>query len=249
MGKNSHCRKHDLITAFCLYSVHATQLSFAINSLQICLITISRNGGRKYTLTKKKKQQKILSRWKWILFTWGRNGWIYQSEDLKMIKSSLCCRMGFSLLCWLSKLCPRVIPTTQVGPVFNLLLFFELCPTHLPRFSLLHFPSFPHALHLSFLPAPSSHHPPSSPLFFFSFLWTYRLSDCLLMPSFSTSPLISSPLLLLLTPCCRPACCYAACSHASPWPPCLHPLLNYSWESSPVSGGLCREERRRVQRQ
>ena len=167
MGKNSHCRKHDLITAFCLYSVHATQLSFAINSLQICLITISRNGGRKYTLTKKKKQQKILSRWKWILFTWGRNGWIYQSEDLKMIKSSLCCRMGFSLLCWLSKLCPRVIPTTQVGPVFNLLLFFELCPTHLPRFSLLHFPSFPHALHLSFLPAPSSHHPPSSPLFFF----------------------------------------------------------------------------------
>lgn len=52
--KNSHCRKHDLITAFCLYSVHATQLSFAINSLQICLIMISRHGGRKYILPKKK---------------------------------------------------------------------------------------------------------------------------------------------------------------------------------------------------
>ena len=195
MGKNSHCRKHDLITAFCLYSVHATQLSFAINSLQICLITISRNGGRKYTLTKKKKQQKILSRWKWILFTWGRNGWIYQSEDLKMIKSSLCCRMGFSLLCWLSKLCPRVIPTTQVGPVFNLLLFFELCPTHLPRFSLLHFPSFPHALHLSFLPAPSSHHP--HPLLSFFFLSSERIASqtafsCPLFLLLLSSPRLSS---------------------------------------------------------
>lgn len=128
-------------------------------------------------------------------------------------------------------------------PVFNLLLFFDLCPTHPPCFSLLHFPSFPHAFHLSFLPAPSSHHPPSSLFFFPLLVSTHRLPSHAFFFHFTSPP----PPPRRPHPMLLPS--YAACTHASPWPPCLHPLLNYSWESSPVSGGLCREERRRVQRQ
>lgn len=136
-----------------------------------------------------------------------------------------------------SKLCPRVIPTCVQSPAFLWTLPDSSSMLFSPPLPILSSRSSPLFSSRSFLS-------PSSILSFFLPLLvsTLRLPSHAFFFYFTSPPPPPRPHPMLLPS-------YAACTHASPWPPCLHPLLNYSWESSPVSGGLCREERRRVQRQ
>lgn len=167
---------------------------------------------------------------------------------------SLAGSQNFILYCpslWLPP-SPVWFPPCCGGPVFNLLLFFEVFPTfsYVPLLAFL--PSiFPP------LPILSSH---SSPLFsalplplilhlllFFPFLCSYHLSGCLLMPFFLL--LLSSPRLPSSSPHVAAQLAAMLCTHASPWPPCLHPLLNYSWESSPcVWRALSRRKEKSAER-
>ena len=206
--------------------------------------------------------KKPFSRWKWMLLTFGTNRSKHQlaaaaaaALHQKVITpgvASMCSLLSlaasqiFVLSVWLPPFLPCGIPPCCGGPVFNLLLFLWSRPNFLLRspsslFSppyFLHFPSSPLTPHLSFLLCPFLS---SSTLFLFPLLLSsLRLPS---HASLSTSPLISS------SPHVAAQLGATLCAHASPWPPCLHPLLNYSWESSPASGGLLWEERRRVQRE
>lgn len=118
----------------------------------------------------------------------------------------------------------------------NCLLFASTLPLNFPPFPIL---STHSSLLLYSLLLPLILHIPPTLLFRCS----YHLIDCLLMPPFlppllslNPSHLPSSLTLLILFSCSCPARCRRVC-------PCItmttppRPLLNYSWESSPVSVG------------
>lgn len=114
----------------------------------------------------------------------------------------------------------------------NCLLFASTLPLNFPPFPIL---STHSSLLLYSLPLPLILHIPPTLLF----LCSYHLIDCLLMPPFLpplSSPNPSYPPLLLLFSCSCPARCRHVCPCITmTTPPRL--LLNYSWESSPVSAG------------
>lgn len=132
---------------------------------------------------------------------------------------------------------PRRASPMLGGPLFNLLLFFEVQLSPLCFNPPSEFPSISHPLH-SLLTSPlfsaPSSHPTAPPPRFFSALITW-LTAFLCLPFYLLSRLLT-PLHLLLLSCSCPARCRRVC-------PCItmttppRPLLNYSWESSPVSAG------------
>lgn len=164
---------------------------------------------------------------------------------------ALPCSQVFSILS-LSDSLPPQWDSAHAGVVLCLISFFSLKSAQLSplRFSPLHISSISHPL-LSLSPLPFL----LCTFLSSSTLFSFFLSSALItsQTAFSCLPFYFSSHLLASAPSTSPHVAAQLapplCTHASPWPPCLHPLLNYSWGSSPASGGLCREEKRRVQRE
>lgn len=167
--------------------------------------------------------KKPLSRWKWTLPTFGRSGSNHLPSCLHCAPAvrtnnrndQTLCGAHVVLIVSILSLClppsPEGFPPCWGGPVFNPLLFFEVCPTlssvSLFAFSTSIFPPLP--ILSSFTSLFFSACPPSSLSSPFPLLLSPLRLPCHAL--LSTSPLILSPplLFLLLTPCSCPAHCDA----------------------------------------